>query len=218
MSEVMYLRMAVCTKTWGGVVVTCNLCVFSVSCIIIMNSNIFGILQAAIPLWSGMELITTYQFHDHTVLYCLLFMLSNCVSCRTSAYEATHAANWYFNTKYKMTLLRWPLCVTSLCNLNCMCSVLCVYVTAYWLPCAPAMLSTNLTLYHLVHNPGAIKMFFLELRGVFCIQFMYYCPLSGTTFKLTAFGTFVYHQVTLAEKYRSCQKTCICSIAFVSYQ
>lgn len=128
MSEVMYLRMAVCTKTWGGVVVTCNLCVFSVSCIIIMNSNIFGILQAAIPLWSGMELITTYQFHDHTVLYCLLFMLSNCVSCRTSAYEATHAANWYFNTKYKMTLLRWPLCVTSLCNLNCMCSVLCVYM------------------------------------------------------------------------------------------
>ena len=50
-SEVMYLRMAVWTKTWGGeevVVVTGNLYVFSVGHIV-MPSNIFGILQAAIP-------------------------------------------------------------------------------------------------------------------------------------------------------------------------
>lgn len=168
LSKVMYLRMAVWTKGGG-----------------------FGRLVVTC------NLITTYQFQDQTVLCCLLFMLPNCISGRTSAYEAIHAAIWYFNTNYKLVVLRWSLCVTTLCNLKCKCRVSCVcdnIVVVF----APASLSTNLSLYSLVHNPGATKMFFPELRWIFYLHFMYHCPLSGTVFKLTAFGRFVYHEDTLA--------------------
>ena len=43
-------------------------------------------------------------------------------------------------------------------------------------------------------------MLFPELRGIFCIHFMYHCPLSETAFKLTAFGKFIYREVTFADE------------------
>jgi hypothetical protein len=121
--------MAVWTKTWGrwGRQLWLATSVGSVG-YIVMHSNIFGILQAAIPhmslIWYGTDHYIPVPGSNNVTLS-ILHVVTLC-SGRTSAYEATHTANWYFNTKFKLDLLRWSFCVTSLCNLKCKCRVLCV--------------------------------------------------------------------------------------------
>jgi hypothetical protein len=106
-------------------------------------------------------------------------ILSNCIQTEPLPNEATHAENCYLNTKCKLFLLRWCFDV---CNLKCKHRVSGVYDSILAALCASIFV--NKSLYHLVHNPRAVKMFYLELRRIFDLPFVYYCPLRGTTLTL----------------------------------